>query len=453
MKAEKTTKDYLIASRNIPSWLASLSAAATNTSGYMFIGLIGYTYKAGLSSIWVTIGWICGDYFIWRSVYKKLRTESEEAEVSTVPSFLAGRPGQESRLITIVAGILTLVILAAYASAQLTAGSKALHVLFKWNYSVGAIIGAIIVVLYCLAGGIRASIWTDAAQAIVMIISMSFLLGSAMLTVGSPVALFAELKAIDANLVALFPENLQFGIVLFILGWFFAGIGVIGQPHMAIRIMTIKSVEAMKTARRAYFGWYIPFSITAVGVGLYSRVILPNVKAFDPELALPLMAKELMPEIFVGLILAGLFAATMSTADSQVLSSSAALTQDIFPDFGKNRLRTKAGTVIIVFIALCIAVFLPGNKSVFTLVVLAWSLLGASIGPVMILRSLGVNLSGLAGSSMMISGAAATILWRFFLGYHTSIYDILPGIAAAVLVFFVFKIYEAIKGTSINEQA
>ncbi len=218
MKSEKTTEDYLIANRSIHPLLASLSAAATNTSGYMFIGLIGFTYYYGISSIWVTVGWICGDYAMWHLAYRKMRERSGKMEARTFPSFLAMTSNGIDRIVIVCAGLITLVLLTIYASAQLKAGSKALYVLFGWDYSTGAIIGAIIVLLYCLAGGIRASIWTDAAQAVVMLFSMSILLLMAIGVVGGPALLYEKLYALDPNLVKLFPADLKYGIILYVLG-------------------------------------------------------------------------------------------------------------------------------------------------------------------------------------------------------------------------------------------
>ena len=447
LKSQKTKEDYLIASRDVHPWLGAISAAATNTSGYMFIGLIGFTYTFGISSIWVTVGWITGDYFLWRLMYKRMRQETEKVKANTVSSFIGycQKTGVDP-VIKAAAGVITLLFLATYASAQLTAGGKALHVLFDWNYSTGAIIGASIVLIYCFSGGIRASIWTDAAQATVMIISMTILLIISAIHVGSPVSLFSQLGAIDPRLVTLFPERLQFGVAMYVLGWFAAGIGVAGEPDMQIRIMSISSPEVMKTGRRTYFGWYIPFSIASVLVGLYSRVLLPDVKTFDPELALPTLSMKMLPEAFVGLILAGLFAATMSTADSQVLSSGAALTQDIFPKFGKTRKNTKFGTLFIISFALGFAIFAQDRQNVFEIVTIAWSGLGASLGPLMILRSFGKEIGRKTALIMMISGVLMVLLWRYYFKLFGSLYEILPGLAVAFSIYGVSLLIKRMRG-------
>ncbi len=442
LKSRKTKEDYLVASRSVHPWLGAVSAAATNTSGYMFIGLIGFTYTFGISSIWLTVGWITGDYFHSRLMYRRMREETEKVGAHTVSSFLGySKKHGVDRVIKGMAGVITLVFLATYASAQFTAGGKALHVLFDWNYSTGSIIGASIVLIYCFSGGLRASIWTDAAQATVMIVSMTVLLAISAVHVGGPVSLFRQLAEIDPVLVNLFPDRLAFGVGLYVLGWFAAGIGVAGEPDMAIRIMSISSPRHIRTGRRAYFGWYIPFSVASVLVGLYSRVLLPDVKTFDPELALPTLSMQMLPEIFVGLILAGLFAATMSTADSQVLSSGAALTQDIFPGLGRTRRNTKIGTLAIVSFSLAFAIYGQGRQNVFEIVTIAWSGLGASLGPLMILRSFGKEIGRKTAVAMMIAGVSVVLAWRYQLKLFGSVYEILPGLVTAFSIYFLSRLF------------
>ena len=184
-RKRSTTEDYLLASRSVSPWLTALSAAATINSGYMFIGLIGFTYSVGISAMWLMVGWISGDYLAWRFIHEKVRRRSQEEGWLTILSFLGeglGAAGSgssvrvRSSFIIHHSSFITLLFLGFYAAAQLKAGSKALHVLFGWNEAVGVVIGALIVGLYCLFGGIRASIWTDAIQSVIMLGTMLVLL-------------------------------------------------------------------------------------------------------------------------------------------------------------------------------------------------------------------------------------------------------------------------------------
>ena len=158
LKSKKSNSDYLLAGYDVPPWLAALSAIATNSSGYMFIGMIGYTYTSGLQSIWLMVGLVSGDLIMSFFIHKKLRQVTESKNLLSFGGILSRwQHGTDFRKLRRVVGIVTIVFLGVYAAAQFKAGGKALHVLFDWDYSTGAIIGSIIVFLYCLAGGIRAS--------------------------------------------------------------------------------------------------------------------------------------------------------------------------------------------------------------------------------------------------------------------------------------------------------
>jgi len=327
-KRKKNSQDYLLAGQSVKPWLVALSAVATNNSGYMFIGMIGFTYTSGLQSIWLMVGWILGDLIIGSFVFKGIRGVTEKNDILSYGGLISRWHGTEFKKLRFLVGLITVIFLGVYAAAQFKAGSKALHVLFGWDYSTGAIIGSVIVFLYCLSGGIRASIWTDAAQSIVMIFAMTMLFVVGVSNVGGFSEYISQLDAVAPGFLSVRPTGLlmdnSIGIMLFILGWIFAGFGVVGQPHIMVRFMTLDDVKNINKTRAYYYIWYIAFYTITIGVGLTARLILPETSTFDAELALPMISQKLLPEILIGVVLAGIFSATMSTADSQILSCSAA---------------------------------------------------------------------------------------------------------------------------------
>jgi sodium/proline symporter len=439
---KSTTDDYLLAGRNVPPWLVALSAVATNNSGFMFIGMIAYTYRVGIESIWMMIGWVVGDFAAWLLVHPRVRRDSERHGIATVPALLGTSDDGQQRGIIMLGGLMTFVLLGVYASAQLKAGSTALQTLFGWQPEVGATIGAVIVVLYCFSGGIRASIWTDAAQSFVMILAMATLLIAASLEVGSPGDVWNNLKEQDAELVRWFPDNLKFGFALYLMGMAFGGFGAIGQPHILVRFMAIRSVKDMHRARWIYFLWFIPFFVASIAVGLYARAYMPDLLSIPltagmtesqaTELAMPEMARRLLPDVLIGLTLAGLFSATMSTADSQILVCSSAITQDINPNWKNSYVAAKLATLAVTGLALIIAVF--AGQGVFSLVLIAWSALGAGFGPALLLRLLGVPLSSLTITLMMTAGVGTVVAWNT-IGYDGDVFKLLPGMAASFLMW------------------
>ncbi len=430
-----TTEDYLLAGRGVNPALAALSAVATGNSGFMFIGLIGFTYEVGISAIWLTVGYILGDMLAWLSVHKRLRKASEVTNSETVSAFL-GHGSDRGRWITVVSALITLGFLGAYAAAQLQAGSKALTVLFGWDSWLGILFGATVVAIYCVSGGIRASIWVGSVQSVLMMASMLLLSTVAIASSGGFGGLWSQLSQIDPTLTDLFPNDLRFGFVPFVIAWTVAGFGVVGQPHIMVRAMAIDSVERVNTARNIYVVFNAVFSISAAAVGLTARVLLPDLGGLaDAELALPELAIALLPAILVGLVLVGLFSATISTADAQLLSCSAALTQDLLPEAGRRTWGTKIGTLTMVIVVLLLA--LVCTDSVFVLVTFSWAALAASLGPVMVVRVLERPLSATVAIAMMITGIATALVWRVGLGLSQDIYEVLPGMLASAMVYVV----------------
>lgn len=436
-----TTEDYLLAGRSVSPWLTALSSAATNNSGFMFIGLFGFTYRFGVQAVWLQLGWILGDVIAWLWVHRRVREHSADLGVASLPRLIASdRQGRVSRSVAITAGVMTFFFLGGYAAAQLKAGSTALGGLFGWDPAIGVVLGTVIVVAYCFAGGLRASIWTDAAQALVMLGSLVVLLVLAMVEVGPPASLAAALESADPSLVAWVPAEPALGFSLYLVGFVFGGLGAIGQPHILVRSMAIDDARHIGKARTIYFLWYVPFSIAAVMTALYARVLVPDLTAqVEPaaaavaaEGALPAIATQLLPEVLLGLLLAGVFAATMSTADSQILACSAAVTQDIAPRHRDSYLAGKIATLAVAALALVIA--LSAGQSVFSLVLSAWSALGAAFGPLLVIRLLRLPVPPPVALAMMACGVATVFAWTGA-GLSDDVFELLPGMLAPLLVY------------------
>ena len=434
LRSRGTKKDYYLASSDISPGLVGLSAVATNNSGYMFIGVIGYTYATGLAAVWLMVAWILGDFMASTFIHSRLRKATQDTAEASYAGVLSNWFGQNDKALQRLIALISLIFLLAYAGAQLVAGSKALQVLLDWPHYAGALMGAVMVTLYCFAGGIRASIWTDAAQSVVMIVAMALMLVVATMSLGGLDGAISQMRDVDGFL-NLFPDDLIFpgiaGGVMFALGWMFAGFSVIGQPHVMVRFMALNKSGRMRQARVWYYVWFVAFYCMATGVGMLSRVYLGDPSSFDAELALPTMAVELLPPVLVGMVLAGIFAATMSTADSLVLNCSAAVTHDLLPHEIENTLILKLTTVVIVFVALLWA--LTSTESVFSLVIFAWSGLASAFAPLLMVLSLGYKPSQKLSIIAMLTGLAVALGWRFA-GWHNAVYEGLPGIVSGLLL-------------------
>jgi len=435
-KKENTAEDYLLASRSLKPWLCGLSAVATTNSGFMFTAWIGMTYAMGISSIWFLLGLSSGITFGLFFTSKHIRVKSAENKTYSYGGLISLWQGKEMPILRHILGWGILIFLSTYAAAQLTASSKAMYVLFDWDLNTGAIIGAVVIFLYCYSGGFRASVWTDVAQSIVMIVAMFILLFVAITEIGGFGALYNKLAAIDPSLVSILPD-LQFSPWLYIFGWFLGGFGITGQPHVMTRFMALDSAENTNKSLYWYLTWYYAFFLTSWGVGLAAKVLLPEVGNFDAELALPMIANDLLPQFLVGIILAGLFAASISTADSLVLAASAALSRDILKQPSPSMLITKGSTVLITIAVLAISLW--GNKSVFILVTLAWSALATAITPLLFLMIWKQKVNEWLAISMVICGAFTVFAWHFA-EIDPFIWPSFPGIAVVLIIYISYRL-------------
>ncbi len=223
-----------------------------------------------------------------------------------------------------------------------------------------------------------------------------------------------------------------------------AGFGVIGQPHIMVRAMAIDSAKHLGFARNLKTSLGLVNSFSALGIGLTARVLLPDLlTSGDPELALPYLSLELLPVVLVGLILAGLFSATMSTADSQILSCSAALTQDIFPQMSKSYKWAKIGTLTVTAFILIIALLEDNN--VFALVTFSWSVLASGLGPLLLVKVWQQPINTATAIAMMTIGITTALIWNLVLNLSGVIYEVLPGMVAGMAVYGFYRTLSSLK--------
>ncbi len=375
---QNTRNDYLLTGQTTPPLLAALSAAASKYSGYMFVGLVGYIYYQGLSAIWILLGFLFGDILAFFSLHQKVNEETRRNKTKTFIGLISCWNDNNYIVLRKILGFIALFFLMIYASAQLYAGGKKLYAAFNWPVTLGAVVCATIIVVYCLKGGLRASIWTDDAQAIVMIFALAILMITAILKSHGTSAFFGNLQNIS-------PDYMRFGLerfgslgalLLFALGWLFNEIGTCGQPHIMVRFMALDKTQNSPITGAYYFLWSTFFLLLVMGCSLSARLFVSEGSLSDGELALPILAQLLLPSIAVGILIAGMFSAIISTTDSLILSCSAIISEEFA--ISKNQKQHYLVTLITIISALCISLVAPAK--VFTLVIFSWSALASSMG-------------------------------------------------------------------------
>ncbi len=443
LKSKRTSEDYLLANHQETPLRIALSAVATNNSGYMFIGMIGYAYMNGLSVLWIMLSIILGDFCASLFVHRKMRLMAEKKKALSFLEVIGRWNIGNHHNFRTIGAIILVIFLSMYAAAQFKAGGKALYVLFGFDYAIGSLIGALVVLCYTVGGGIRASIWTNTAQSFVMLGSMFVLFFAAVGEIGGFAEYVSQARAVSPEYFSVFPSGIYskslFGILLFCFGWFFGGFGIIGQPYVMMSFMATAKPKDITEIRFYYYSWYVLFYFLIIATGVAARILIPLNTSFDPELAMPSMAQQLLPDILIGFVLAGLFSATMSTADSQIISCSAAISNDIFTKRHPTYLNIKTTTVVVTIFAALIAVF--DNQNVFSLAMISWLALACAFSPIIIIYSFGGKMSENMAIAVMMVGIFVMLLWRY-LGLGGGFYEAAPAILSA-LAFY--KVYSLIK--------
>ena len=423
-------EDYFLAGRDVPAWLVALSFGATISSGATFIGFAGLAYATGLTAVYAIVGLTIGDHIGWIIAGNKIRQKAAETGAHTYSSLVGKLSGQNMHIVTVIMAMLTVVFMGTYCSAQLVAGAKIGEALFEWDYNIFVFVGAAVLLAYCWAGGIRASIWTDAVQAIIIMISLIILVVVAMLEIGGFGALYQQLLVIDPALV----DPFQMKYIAIFVGWLGFGVGILGQPQLMVRHMVARSDGDLLLARRIYLSWRWSVLMLATLVGFIARIMIPEVEGgFDAELSIPALWEDLLPPVLVGLLVAGLFSATMSTTDSLLLAASSALTQHVFPQLRNSYVFARLGTVIV--IAFIVTIALLASQNVLSLVVLAWGGMASAIAPLVVLMLLGARPTQRLAVTMMVAGFGVALYWRHGLGLNAQLMDLVPGMVTGFVIY------------------
>ena len=435
-KSQKTKTDYFLANQNISPLMLALSSNASKFSGFMFAGFMGMAYLHGTKALWFSLGLFVGSLLSMAYILWHLGRMNANGQALSLGELIATSwHGKDYIFLKKMIGLLIIVFLSIYGAAQLRAGGKVLEVALQQPTYVGILLSTLVILFYCWAGGIRASVWTDVIQFIVMTLSLLLILVFAVIKAGGIEKLFNSFLATGTDEVMWIPQTLSVGgyegWLLFCAGSIGFGLSAIGQPHVLVRGMICKyhHLKAFIILNYLFEGLFL---LLCLCVGLSTRVILKNMDIPDQELALFLSAQELLPPIAVGVILAGILSATLSTADSQILCCSAALMRDLSQKPYHSLRYAKMGTISFALLATLIALFAPGN--VFSLVTFAYAGLGASIGSILVLRFLNANISQQGVILVAFVGGMTTVLWSY-LGFDQYLYAGIPGFIVAFLAY------------------
>ncbi|PLX07307.1 MAG: sodium/proline symporter PutP, partial [Marinilabiliales bacterium] len=378
-RKNKSLDDYLLAGRGLNSWVASMSAQASDMSGWLLMGLPGYAYIAGMEAFWIALGLAIGTYINWKWIAKPLRVYTEVSGNSlTLPDFFEKRFSDKNKIIRILSALMILGFFMIYTSSGFVAGAKLFTEIFGISYTTALTISALIIVSYTFLGGFNAVSWTDLIQGTMMFFAIVLIPVIGIKTLGGWDIFLKDLKTDSPEMLNIFTSNT--GEKLSIIGiislsaW---GLGYFGQPHILARFMAIKNASAVKKSRIIAIIWVLICLSGALIVGVIGYQYFSAPLA-DEERVFINLVTNLTPSWLSGILLAAILAAVMSTADSQLLVTSSSVTEDIYKTIVRKKLSSKhlitisrLAVILVALISYCIA--LNPDSSVLELVAYAWA--------------------------------------------------------------------------------
>lgn len=472
-KSTKNNEDYFLGGRNLGGWTAALSAQASDMSGWLLMGLPGSVYLAGTGEVWIAVGLLIGTILNWYIVSARLRKYTIVAGNSlTIPSFFQNRYRDTKGVIKIVSAIIIAVFFTVYTASAFSSGAKLFATLFSddsnYNsvYLIGLGIAALVILIYTFMGGFKAVCTTDFIQGMLMLVAILAvpIVAYALLTFNDGFASTLVAKGVSSpeNYLNFFKNDDGTSVsavsIISNLAW---GLGYFGMPHILIRFMAVKSNSEIKKSRKIAITWVIISLAASCLIGLVARGYLTTqLDAATSETAFIRTIQQLFSGngivIFIGgIFLCGILAAIMSTADSQLLVTASAVSEDMYKGVIKKDASEKkalwVGKIAVIIVAV-VAFFiaLDPNSSIMALVSDAWAGFGSAFGPVVLL-ALFWKRSNLAGAvSGMAVGALTVIIWDYLplinggtiyaaTGLYSLIVGFILGLVVNVVVSLVTK--------------
>ena len=460
-----SSHDFYLGGRSLGPVVTAMSAEASDMSSYLLMGLPGLAYLCGLAEVtWTCIGLAVGTYLNWLIVAKRIRRYSDRLGAITVPDFFSRRYKDQRHTLSCIAAIVILVFFIPYTASGFKAVGTLFNSLFGFDYHTAMIIGAVVIIGYTVLGGFLAVSTTDLVQSIFMttalIVVVCFGVGQA----GGLDAVMENARALPGYLSltqgydAAAGTAASFGglSIVSTLAW---GLGYFGMPHILLRFMAIRQEKELTLSRRIATVWVVISMAIAIGIGVigYSVSAAGKVPFFttssDSETIIIQMA-DLMSQhgvlliIAAGVIISGILAATMSTADSQLLAAASSVSQDLMQNFFHVKLTEKTTMVvarITVLVIAIIGIFLAWdpNSSVFRVVSFAWAGFGAAFGPVMLFALFWKRSNKWGALAGMVSGGVMVFVWKYLvapIGGAWSIYELLPAFLVACVAIVVVSL-------------
>ena len=424
-------KDYFLGGRQMGPWVSALSAGASDMSAWVLMGLPASIYAFGIGQAWVAIGLAIGYAISWTVEAPRLRRFTIVANDSiTVPQYLTNRFVSKSKALQIICAIIFLAAYTIYAASSMKACGTLFHTVIGIDATLAMYLAAAIIVGYTFLGGFSAVCWTDFFQGMLMLAALLIAPIFALIVIkgGGAAESVADLPANYWNLFSSWKD------IVSGLGW---GLGYFGMPHIIVRFMSVRSDKDLKKSAKIGITWNVLIVIFSVAAGCIGHLLLGEIS--DSSTVFIQMVRMLFPALISGVLLSAILAASMSTADSQLLASASAFASDVYkPVLRKGKASDKemlwAGRFVVLAISV-IAVLIasnPNSGTIMGLVENAWGLFGAAFGPAIMLSLFWKRFNFEGAIAGIVTGAVVDVLWLLCLS-STGIYEIIPGTIAGLI--------------------
>lgn len=437
--------DFFLGGRRMKDYVVALSAVVSGRSAWLILGLSGIAYARGVSAVWAVVGYIVVELFLFLFVGKRLRRYTARGDDITLPDFFETRYKDHQHILRVVSVAIIVFFLIIYVSAQLKAGVKTFSSSFDLPDWISLLLTAGIVLIYTILGGFLAVSLTDVLQAIFMMIGLVGLPLVAVFKIGGLGRVVSQLAETDALLLD--PWALGLGGVIGFLG---IGLGSPGNPHILVRYMSVDNPAQLRRSALLGTMWNVLMAWGAIFVGLVGRAMYATKSALpdkDPEKLYILLAESHFHPILFGFMIAAIFAAIMSTADSQLLVASSGIVRDIYQKLmrgatylSERKMVTVSRCMVLILVLLAVGSSLIAEKLIFWLALLAWAGLGASFGPAVILSLFWARTTRWGILAGFVSGTVVTVIWGLFPVLKNVMYELVPGFIVSTLLVIVVSL-------------
>ena len=447
-RKQKSLSQYILGDRSLGPWLTSLSAEASDMSGWMLMGLPGYAYLHGLSAFWTASGLILGTWANWVLTAKRLRTYTEIADNSlTIPDYLSNRFKDKKNILRFICAIFIMIFFIIYTSSGFVAAGKLFNTIFNIPYTTALLIGTFVVVFYTFLGGFGAVALTDFVQGTMMFFTVLYVPIAATFALGGPAPTWHALAKEGSDFFSLLPPSSSgmANLILFLscAGW---GLGYFGQPHILVRFMAIGNPDDLKKSTRIAMVWVIISLMAAIAMGIIGKAFLTiPLENANAERVFIIMSQQLATPFFTGIIWSAILAAIMSTASSQLLVTASAVAKDLYQPFihkGASQKELLLVSRITVLVVALIAIFLASdpNSYIFQIVSYAWAGFGACFGPAILLSLYWKRMTLRGAYAGVLVGGITVLIWRQF--QWLGLYELVPGFLLSALSIIVVSLLD-----------